>query len=74
MDCEFLAACPFYNDGMPMEHGIGAIFKKKYCLGNQQICARYVVVNELGKAFVPDVLYPNMMEMAQRILEDEKKV
>jgi hypothetical protein len=73
MNCEYLAACPFYNDRMPMDHGIGAIFKKKYCLGNQQICARYLVVNEAGKPLVPDVLYPNMLEMAQQIIEDAKK-
>ncbi len=73
MDCEYLRVCPFYNDRMPMDHGIGAIFKKKYCLGNQDICARYRIASELGKPFIPDALYPNMLEMAQRIVEDAKK-
>ena len=69
MKCKNLEGCAFYNDKMPMEKGIGAIFKKKYCLGNQQICARYQVSSKLGKGFVPANLYPNMYDAAQRIIE-----
>jgi hypothetical protein len=56
MNCEYLSACPFYNDRMPMDRGIGLIYKKKYCLGNQEFCARYVVMNELGQSHVSDAL------------------
>lgn len=70
MNCEYLSACPFYNDRMPMDRGIGLIYKKKYCLGNQEFCARYVVMNELGQSHVSDALYPNMLDMARQIIKN----
>ncbi len=73
MKCECLSGCLFYNDKMPMDHGIGAIFKKKYCLGNQAICARYQVFRALGRGFVPDNLYPNMLDMAQAMIENANR-
>lgn len=68
MKCENLERCPFYNDKMPMEHGIGSIFKVKYCMGNQNLCARYQVYCKLGESFVPANLYPNMCDVAQEII------
>lgn len=73
MDCEMLEKCPFYNDKIPMQHGVGSILKKKYCQGNQQICARYLVLTKLGKEYVPANLYPNMLEMAQRIIHEAQE-
>ena len=72
MDCEKLQNCPFYNDKMPMEKGIGAIFKKKYCKGNSELCARYKVYKEAGAAYVSENLYPNMHDIAQKIIEEIK--
>ena len=72
MDCIKLQTCPFYNDKMPMDQGIGAIFKNKYCSGNNEICARYKVLNALGPAFVPSTLYPNMHDIAEKILAEAK--
>lgn len=57
---------------MPMDKGIGSIFKKKYCKGNNQQCARYMVFLELGEGFVPSSLYPNMIDIAEKILQEEK--
>jgi hypothetical protein len=33
MDCVRLSNCPFYNDRMPMEQGIGSILKKSIVKG-----------------------------------------
>jgi hypothetical protein len=68
MNCAKLSACPFYNDKMPMESGLGAIFKKKYCMGNNETCARYIVLQELGPEHVPDTLYPGMRDVANQII------
>lgn len=71
-ECECLAGCPFFNDKMKDTEGIGAIFKKKYCLGDNSQCARYIVFKALGKANVPPDLYPNMYDRAAKILEENQ--
>ncbi|UWG96327.1 hypothetical protein LPY66_15680 [Dehalobacter sp. DCM] len=70
MDCVQLGKCPFYNDKIPMDNGIGAVFKKKYCKGNQGLCARYQVLTAVGQSYVPDSFYPNMVDIAKKIIED----
>jgi hypothetical protein len=36
-DCELLAGCLFFNDKMKDDEGLGAMYKKKYCLGDNSI-------------------------------------
>jgi hypothetical protein len=74
MDCIKIGMCPFYNDKMPMTSGLGAIYKKKYCLGNNELCARWKVFRTLGQAHVPDTLYPSMIDIAHQIIESEDKM
>lgn len=73
MNCIKLNGCPFYNDKIQVEHGIGLIFKKKYCKGNFELCARYKVMQEAGEEYVPANLYPNMMDIAVDIIAKAKK-
>lgn len=49
MDCENLAGCPFYNDKMPIDSGLGKLYKQRYCTGDKTKCARYKVCTALGK-------------------------
>lgn len=72
-DCECLAGCLFFNDKMPDSEGMGAIYKKKYCMGNNADCARYMVFKKLGKAAVPQNLYPNMHDRAKEIIAGKGK-
>ncbi len=72
MKCEHLQACPFYNDKMDIESGIGKMYKKRYCLGNKEECARYIVNKELGAEFVLVNLYPNMHGKADEIIAQSK--
>jgi len=72
-DCKCLAGCPFFNDKMPGDAGIGAIYKKKYCLGDNSKCARFLVFSKLGKEAVPKDLFPNMYEKAQAIVSQAGK-
>lgn len=71
MTCEFLNGCPFYNEKMPIENGLGAIYKKKYCESGNKACARYRVCTLVGKPFVPQSLYPNMHDIADRIIMEK---
>jgi len=61
-------AAPFFNDKMKDTDGIGAMYKKRYCLTDNSRCARYMVFKKLGRPGVPVDLYPNMHERAQQIL------
>lgn len=70
MSCELLVHCPFYHDKMRMEHGIGAIFKKKYCREGKDLCARYMVASALGPEHVSASLYPNMVDLAKRMIRE----
>lgn len=71
-DCEKLNNCPFFNEKMPDTKGLGAMYKKKYCQGDNRDCARYVVFNELGKGNVPITLYPNMLDEAKKLIAEAK--
>ena len=67
--CDCLKACPFFNDKMPIDSGIGKIYKDKYCLKNYDACARHKVRESLGPDKVPLNLYPNMFERAESIIQ-----
>jgi hypothetical protein len=67
-DCECLAGCIFFNDKMPIDTGIGSMFKKNYCQGSSTNCARYLVFKKFGKGTVPGNLYPNQNERAKNII------
>lgn len=72
MECQFLSKCPFYNDKMDIESSIGKMYKKRYCLGDKNKCARYKVSTTLGKDLVPSSLYPNMHEKAEKLISEKK--
>lgn len=67
-DCKLLGGCIFFNDKMPMETGLGALFKKSYCQGDFQKCARFRVAEALGRERVPTDLYPNMFVEAETLI------
>lgn len=71
--CECLSGCPFFNDKMKMDSGMGVIYKNKYCLGDNTNCARYMVFKALGKGKSPDDLFPNMIDRAKQIISSAKK-
>ena len=67
-NCECLEGCPFFNDKMKGGSGVGKIFKKTYCLGDNTQCARHIVFKGLGKEKVPGDLFPYMYDEAKKIL------
>jgi hypothetical protein len=72
MKCEKLEKCPFYNEKMPIDKGVGAMYYKKYCEGDKTICARYMVATTVGPHAVSLDLYPNMVDRAKKIIEESK--
>ena len=62
-----------YNDKMPIDKGLGAVYRKNYCETNNAKCARYMVVTALGPQSVPLDLYPNMASRAEQIIANQGK-
>ena len=71
--CEKLAKCPFYQGQMKMDSGLGGMYKKKYCEGDKTTCARYIIATKLGPEFVTNNIYPNMNDLADKMLAEHKK-
>ena len=72
MKCEMLEFCIFYQQKMPADSGMGSIYRRTYCETDNSKCARYMVLNALGKEFVPVDLYPNMYQKAESIINQNK--
>jgi hypothetical protein len=71
MQCEKLPTCPFYNEKMPIDKGLGAVYRQKYCVSDNSKCARYMVVVAAGPQAVPLDLYPNMTSRAEQIIANQ---
>lgn len=69
-DCECLEGCLFFNDKMEKMPAMSEMYKRNYCKGDFNGCARYMVFKALGKPAVPDSLYPNQKEKALEILKN----
>lgn len=70
--CEKLSKCPFYQGRMDINSGIGSMYKRKYCEGDKTICARYRIATELGPDFVTNSIYPNMTDVADKMIVEHK--
>jgi hypothetical protein len=68
-ECECLSGCLFFNGKMPIDQGLMEMYKKRYCRGDKNECARYIVRSVLGKDKVPTDLYPNMFEKAKALVQ-----
>jgi len=65
-ECEKLAKCPFFAGQISTMPSVAELMKKKYCLGDKTLCARYQVASA-GMA-VPLDLLPNDAQQARKIL------
>lgn len=64
-DCKSLPRCP-----MPLEEGVGAIYRKHYCTADFTACARFQVLTAVGGAHVPLWLKPNMNAEGEQIIRE----
>ncbi len=67
-ECESLSECPFFGDQMQDMPATAEIYKARYCRGEKDKCARYMVKTELGGGHVPSDLFPNQAERAADII------
>jgi len=59
MECEFKRDCLFFNDRMEHMPAESGVYKRLYCHGNSNNCARHMIGRELGFQNTPPGLYPN---------------
>lgn len=67
-NCECLDGCPFFNDKMDNMPGLSNMYKRSYCKGDYASCARFMVFKSLGKAKVPEDMFPNQQDRAKELL------
>lgn len=61
-ECEFISKCPFFADQLDNKPDSIEEMKTKYCKTNNLNCARYMLVNSLGKEMMLPDLYPHEKE------------
>jgi hypothetical protein len=66
-DCAMTPNCLFFNDKMAHMPSTAEMMKRKYCRGDYTNCARFIVLEALGKEGVPADLAPNETEMAKQL-------
>ena len=67
-DCECLARCPFFNDKMANMPAMSDLYKTRYCHGEFDGCARFMIFKERGREAVPADLFPNQADRARALL------
>ncbi len=67
-NCELIATCIFFNDKMADLPSAADFLKKKFCVGDNSECGRYVVFKALGREKVPKDLFPNDIERAKALI------
>ncbi len=67
-ECVCLPRCPFFNDRMGDMPATAQLMKKRFCLGEQTTCARFMIFSTLGSENVPMDLYPTQVERARELL------
>ncbi|NCC06393.1 MAG: hypothetical protein EOM37_20620 [Proteobacteria bacterium] len=67
-DCELTTKCLFFNDKMTNMPSTANMMKRKYCQGDFEQCARYIVCKALGRDKVPTDLTPSQVDKAKQII------
>jgi hypothetical protein len=71
-ECTSLAKCIFFNDKMASMPVAADMMKKKYCLKDSSLCARFMVSSALGRERVPGDLFPVNVDRAKALIAQGK--
>jgi PAS domain S-box-containing protein len=66
--CELADRCPFFNDQLGEMPATATRMKERYCWGEKQECARYMIFSRLGGGHIPKGLSPSDTDEAREIL------
>lgn len=68
MGCKFKNSCNFHLDKIADMPATSSVFKKMYCEGIADNCARFMVIKRLGKDDISGSMMPNNRKQAIEIL------
>jgi hypothetical protein len=71
-DCILLEKCLFFNDKMAGMPAASDLMKKRYCTKDNSTCARFMIVQAMGREHVPQDLFPNNTDRAKTIINTKK--
>jgi hypothetical protein len=58
-ECALTEGCIFFNDKMASMPSMANMYKQRYCHEDFEACARFRVLEVVGRENVPKDLYPN---------------
>ena len=67
-ECKLLENCPFFLGRLKNMPALAKMYRKTFCRGDFERCARYRVRSALGSEAVPDDLFPNMEERVEGLI------
>ncbi|HIJ78551.1 MAG: hypothetical protein OEY01_05435 [Desulfobulbaceae bacterium] len=68
-ECERMDRCRYFLEHLKELEAVQEMWKRKFCKGDKNQCARYMVLKELGVDQVPDYLVPTQVDKAKEILK-----
>lgn len=67
-ECELQQECMFLNEHIGHMPSTVQMVKQRYCNGNSNACARYMVSSALGKERVPGDMVPDQLDRARELI------
>jgi hypothetical protein len=68
--CKYAANCPVFTIGLgPLPH-IGLGYRRAYCRGGWDECARHLLAGAVGQDGVPRTLLPNQLDQVAAMMAD----
>ncbi len=66
--CKYAATCPVFTTALgPLPH-IGLRYRRTYCRGGWDECARALLADAVGRENVPPTLLPNEREQILKVM------
>jgi len=58
-DCQYFSKCTFFADKMGNMPATANVFKRQFCQGTPENCARHMIWKARGEDAIPESLFPN---------------
>lgn len=70
--CKYFDICLGFNTEINLNRPMSIIkyYHRKYCENKPTKCARYIVMEELDKSYLPDDLLPYEMDKAKKLINN----
>ncbi len=66
--CPHIEMCSLFHRTLADLPALATIYRNLYCRDRPDVCARYLIMEKLGRDKVPSSLYPNQIDRADRLI------